>query len=52
MTNYSNFLILLKLIGFFVFVIGIYVIVDPKFIHIKNIANSDVKEFAGNFYIN
>lgn len=40
----------LKIIGFIVLATGVYILVDPKFIHIKNIANSDVKEFAGNFY--
>ena len=41
----------MKTIGFLVLAIGIYVIVDPKFVHIKNIANSDVKEFAGKLFL-
>ena len=40
----------MKTIGFLVLAIGIYVIVDPKFVHIANIANSDVKEFAGKLF--
>ena len=41
----------MKTIGFFVLAIGVYVIVDPKFVHIKNIANSDVQEFAGKLFL-
>lgn len=36
-----------KLLGIVILAIGIYVLVDPKFTHLKNIANFDLTKAAG-----
>lgn len=51
-SNFNEFLFLnQKILGIVILAIGIYVLVDPKFSYLKNIANFDLTKTAGTWVL-